>query len=167
MNSPTRNGKIARLPHDVREQFNDRIFNGGCGRTLLAWINELAEVRAVLVAEFGGRPVNAPNLTAWRQGGYREWLMQRETQALAESLGRNRAGEHRGFAEALTLSLAGRYTVALDRLRAAASPEEHQRWLREMCHDVVQLSRATGAGGRLGGYGRRAKWRPSSPVKSI
>src|SRR5882757_1554454 len=86
--SPTRHGKIARLPLELREQLNQRLRNGECGRHLVAWLNELPEVQAVLAAHFGGRAINEPNLTAWRQNGYREWLMECEARALAERLGR-------------------------------------------------------------------------------
>ena len=161
--SNIRTGKIARLPHEVREQLNHRLSNGQTGRRLLAWLNGLPEVRAVLVAEFGGQPVNAPNLTAWRQGGYREWLMEREAHTLAESLGRKGVGDRRGLAEVLTLSLVGHYTAAMVRLQEATSHEERQRWLGKMCHDVVKLSRVIGVGGGSSGV-RNTNRKGANPV---
>jgi hypothetical protein len=151
----TRTGKIARLSNNVREQLNHRLADGESGKKLLAWLNELPEVRAVLVAEFGGRPVNAPNLTAWRQGGYRDWLMESEARSLAENLGRKRTGDCRSLMDVLMLSLAGRYTAAIDRLPEAAGGEDYQRWLGRMCHDVVTLNRAMIAKDRMAGIPRR------------
>jgi hypothetical protein len=67
-------GKIGRLPFDVREQLNHRLFNGQSGREILIWLNSLPAVRAVLNAQCNGIPVNAFNLTHWRQTGYQQWL---------------------------------------------------------------------------------------------
>ena len=82
----TRNGKIARLPHAVREQLNNRMHDGEEGKKLVAWLNALPAVRAVVKAEFGGRPVRAQNLSEWKQGGYRDWLAQQEAIAVAGRL---------------------------------------------------------------------------------
>jgi hypothetical protein len=74
----TRTGKIARLPEDIRLELNRRIMDGESGPNLLAWLNRLPSVRDVLAQKFGGRPINLPNLSAWRTGGYREWNFRRE-----------------------------------------------------------------------------------------
>ena len=75
---PTRNGKIANLPNDIREQLNLRLLEGETGRELAAWLNALPEVQSVLASQFNGSPVSEVNLTHWRQGGYLQWLMERE-----------------------------------------------------------------------------------------
>jgi hypothetical protein len=144
MNS-TRNGKIARLPLALREELNRRLREGEGGRTLLAWLDASPAVRAVLEAEFGGRPINGPNLTAWRREGYREWLRQQEVRAVAEKLGReatqppSRApGES---AEGLSRWVAAQYFVALAHLDQATDQEEHWQMLHAMCGDVSQLRR--------------------------
>lgn len=67
-------GKIARLPVDVREELCRRIREGQLGPQLLPWLNELEDVKEVLGMFFGGQPINAQNLSDWRQGGYKEWL---------------------------------------------------------------------------------------------
>jgi hypothetical protein len=78
----TRNGKIARLPLEIREQLNHRLDDGEQGKPLVAWLNSLPEVQAVVKAAFGGRAVSEQNLSEWRQGGYRDWQRQQERREL-------------------------------------------------------------------------------------
>jgi len=80
----TRKGKIARLPRDVRNELNRRLDNGEQGTHLLAWLNELPEVKRVLAEYFDGRPINDQNLSDWKAGGFQDWL------ALEEALGQAR-----------------------------------------------------------------------------
>ncbi len=75
----SRIGKIARLPLGIREQLNRRLQDGEIGKDLVVWLNSAPEVQAVLKAEFGERPVNEPNLSDWKTGGYEDWLVQQET----------------------------------------------------------------------------------------
>jgi hypothetical protein len=51
----SRRGKIARLPHQIREQLNRRLHNGEEGRQAIEWLNALPEVQAALAAEFDGQ----------------------------------------------------------------------------------------------------------------
>ena len=44
-------GKIGRLPRAIQEQVNRRLENGEKARTLIAWLNALPEVQAMLAAE--------------------------------------------------------------------------------------------------------------------
>jgi len=74
----TRNGKIANLPNDIREQLNLRLLEGETGRELAAWLNALPEVQSVLASQFNGSGISEVNLTHWRQGGYLQWLTERE-----------------------------------------------------------------------------------------
>jgi hypothetical protein len=74
----TRNGKIANLPNDIREQLNLRLLEGETGRELAAWLNALPEVQSVLGSQFNGSDISEVNLTHWRQGGYLQWLTERE-----------------------------------------------------------------------------------------
>ena len=73
-----RQGKIARLPHALREGVNSRLLNGEPSGKVLAWLN--AEPGAVLVWDlyFEGAGANPQNLSEWRAGGYREWLQRHE-----------------------------------------------------------------------------------------
>src|SRR5580658_4736829 len=83
-----RNGKIANLPNDIREQLNLRLLEGETSRELAAWLNALPEVQSILGSQFNGAPISEVNLTHWRQGGYLQWLTEREcfdsARALAE-----------------------------------------------------------------------------------
>lgn len=74
----TRTGKIARLPHSIREELNRRLADGIHGATLLFWLNSLPEVQAILTAHFRGKPVSKQNLSEWRHGGFSEWLSCRD-----------------------------------------------------------------------------------------
>jgi hypothetical protein len=70
-------GKIARLPHDIREQLNQRLLDGLSGTEILPWLNELPAVKEILRAQFDGVPIHKQNLTVWRQGGFQRWLRER------------------------------------------------------------------------------------------
>jgi len=76
MHAPT--GKIARLPFTIREQINQRLRDGRMSTQILPWLNQLPEVQSILATQFGGRPINKQNLSAWRLNAYRFWLMNRE-----------------------------------------------------------------------------------------
>lgn len=73
-----RRGKIARLPERLRNEVCQRLLANEPASKLLPWLNAQAEVKKVLASYFGGEPVTEPNLTAWRQGGFQEWLDRRE-----------------------------------------------------------------------------------------
>ena len=75
---PTRNGKIANLPNDIREQLNLRLLEGETGRDLAAWLNGLPAVQSILTSQFNASPISEVNLTLWRQGGYLQWFTERE-----------------------------------------------------------------------------------------
>jgi hypothetical protein len=144
MMTTTRNGKVARLPHALREEINRRLYDGESGTPLLAWLNGLPEVRAVLAREFGGRPLNAQNLTAWRQQGYRDWQKQEEARALAERMRRETmqapADSPAVTTEALAQSLVAHYFVATLHLRkVSVNPAKHWRMLRQISEDLMHL----------------------------
>jgi len=46
----TRNGKIARLPAAIREELNQRLFDGEPAKPLIEWLNGQPRVQAVLKA---------------------------------------------------------------------------------------------------------------------
>jgi hypothetical protein len=50
-----------------------RLRAGHLGPQLLPWLNALPETAAVLTEFFQGQPINAQNLSDWRQGGFKEW----------------------------------------------------------------------------------------------
>ncbi len=145
----TRKGKIARLPSAVREQLNERLREGESGRQLIAWLNGLPEVQAILAARFGGRPVNEPNFTAWRHGGYRDWLALQETRRVTEALGKEAISgksldpegeKHPPLTETLSAWVTAQYAWATKDMRSSRSAKGW-RLLREMTADIVRLRR--------------------------
>lgn len=73
-----RQGKIARLPHRLRDQVNRRLLDGETSRTILQWLNAEDDAVAVWESLFEGAPANPQNLSEWRNGGYKEWLQRRQ-----------------------------------------------------------------------------------------
>jgi hypothetical protein len=65
----TCNGKIARLPRNIREKLNQRLENGEPAGAILPWLKARPEVKAMLADRFAASPVNQQNLTNWRQDG--------------------------------------------------------------------------------------------------
>ena len=146
----TRTGKIARLPRHIRDQLNRRIHDGNQGKNLVAWLNTLPEVQHIMAADFAGKPIRPQNLSEWKHGGYRDWLLDQDTQELARQLAQDAADlqPRFPFAELLAHRMTARYALATCGLQALDSPE-HWRRLRELCADVVQLRRGDHAAERL------------------
>jgi hypothetical protein len=74
-----RNGKIAHLPRHIRNELNRRLADSEPGSQILEWLNGLEEVQHILDESFDGQPINEPNLSAWRHGGFLEWQRYRES----------------------------------------------------------------------------------------
>ena len=151
----TRNGKIARLPRDIREQLNRRLQDNEPGGTLLPWLNALPAVQAVLAREFGGVAISKQNLSEWRTGGFAEWQARQEALAQARELAADAreletAAEGR-LTDHLATALAARYACALSGWNGAPTEEfRHQlRALRGLCQDIVELRRGDHSGARL------------------
>jgi hypothetical protein len=87
----TRNGKIARLPLEIRERLNCRLADGEPGNRLVEWLNSNPDVMKVMAEQFEGRLITENNLSEWRAGGYEEWLTLHafldETRVLSENAG--------------------------------------------------------------------------------
>ena len=148
----TRKGKIARLPRAVRQELNRRMEEGEEGKKLVAWLNALPEVLAVVAAEFGGKAIREQNLSEWKQGGYRDWQAQQEALEVAARLGEDAAEWNEGgrppLTETLALWTAARYAVASRRVAETEGPEGW-RLLRELCADLVELRRGDHSAERL------------------
>ncbi len=74
----TRTGKIARLPHAVREEVNSRLLDGQSSRVILGWLNKHPQAVAVWDRDFEGVPASAQNLSEWKLGGWKEWRDRKE-----------------------------------------------------------------------------------------
>src|SRR5437867_5962299 len=79
-------GKVSRLPRPVRDDLNRRLEDSEKTKSVLAWINSLPDVQAILAKEFNGEPVKQQNLDSWRKSGFRNWqLRQTALQFTADS----------------------------------------------------------------------------------
>jgi len=74
----TRSGKIARLPHVLREEVNVRLMDGQTSRVILPWLNKQPAAVAVWERDFEGVPASAQNLSEWKLGGWKEWRERKE-----------------------------------------------------------------------------------------
>ena len=140
----TRHGKIARLPHPIREQINRRLQNSDEGREIIEWVNTLPEVRAVVEAEFDGQPVSEVNLSNWRLGGYRDWEAQQEALEAVRRFGAHAADINQEAggepADQLATCLIARIAVALQKPAAGGDdPVKELQRLRALCSDLVAL----------------------------
>ncbi len=150
-----RNGKIARLPREIRDELNHRLQNGEQGGPLLAWLNALPGVSAVLAREFAGNPVSKQNLCEWRAGGFAEWQARQETLQQARELAADAqeitAATDGKLTDHLATVLAVRYASALHGWNGEVSDEFRKklRALRGLCQDIVELRRGDHSGARL------------------
>ena len=148
-----RTGKIARLPREIRQTLNLRLREGDNGNILVAWLNSLPEVQAILAAQFAGAKIREQNLSEWRKGGYRDWEQRERAIEVAVSLGKaeaQRAAEAGGatLGESLSFCLAREYAVAT---REIAESGDAEKWvlLKAMCADLARLRRLDQQAARL------------------
>lgn len=153
--STARNGKVARLPHEVREELNRKLRDGQEGRGLVKWLNDLEEVQVAMCDYFEGRKLTEQNLSEWKKGGYLDWLKHQEALDWARLAG-ERAKEliDEGGGVPVSDHLAGTAAIALGQMLRALTagamdkPEERQvvtTLLREVSllrrddHEAAQL----------------------------
>lgn len=142
----SRVGKIARLPHHLREEINQRIHNGEKARETVEWINSLPEAQAILAAQFKGRAVNEPNLTHWKAGGYRDWLLQQDAMDAVRRFGQDAAELKKAsggdFGDQLSVCLVARISMAMRQaISNTNDPVAQLKVLRLLCRDVAALRR--------------------------
>lgn len=144
----TRHGKIARLPAAIREELNRRLANGEPGTLLIRWLNELPEVRNLLNAWFGGRPISKQNLSQWKSRGYLDWLAPRET--LLEAFGTSLANlqmtneAKRDIANRVSAVTAAKYVALLRDWDGNVTDEFRRRIeaLNVLSRNITQLRRS-------------------------
>ena len=141
----TRNGKIARLPRNVREKLNRRLHDGESGKSLVEWLNSLPEAQEVLAEEFGGRPISEQNLSQWTQGGFQDWLRHQETRDWVQKLA-DESADLEEIAGAFSVAdwLSAPLAVALgrwiDELATGAQNDTKQRkGLLALAREVTEL----------------------------
>lgn len=115
------------MPRAVRQELNRRLEEGEEGKKLVAWLNALPEVQAVVSAEFGGKAIREQNLSEWKQGGFQDWQAQQEALEVAARLGEDAAEWNEAgrapLTETLALWTAARYAVASRRVAQTEGPE--------------------------------------------
>jgi hypothetical protein len=150
-----RNGKIARLPREIRDELNRRLQNGEQGGPLLAWLNALPEVLALLARDFAGSVISKQNLCEWRAGGFAEWQTRQETldqaRELAADANEITVATDGRLTDHLATVLAVRYASALSGWNGEVTDEFRRklRALRGLCQDIVELRRGDHSGARL------------------
>jgi len=151
----TRNGKIARLPREIREQLNRRLEDGEPGPQVLSWLNEHPNVRRILERDFGGRPVNEQNLSEWRQGGFRDWQRHQQScdhvrRLTDQSEALNEATEKTDVSDRLaTVFAVELFKVMEQLLEKSGDDKERLGYLREALREVRFLRRGDHQATRL------------------
>ena len=115
-----RTGKIARLPRTLRDQLNQRLYNGEPGVDLIQWLNSLPEVQAILAEHFNGVPISPQNLSEWNNGGFLDWLAIQDLLESAREFAAD-AAQLPGFtdghlADCLAHTITARYAVLLNKM---------------------------------------------------
>ncbi len=147
MTTPTRTGKIARLPHKLRDRLNTRLKNGESARTLIAWLNARTDVKAILKQHFDAQPIREQNLSQWRHGGYQDWLLQQNPCDLSHTVNGDHTAwdnENAPLPSALNHWVATHYTLITRRIvqLAQTDPDASYKLLRSMTRDVALLQRS-------------------------
>ena len=144
-----RHGKIARLPLSIRTQLNTRLQDGEEAKQIVGWLNSLPAVQKVLAQHFQARPINEPNLSEWRHGGFAEWLahenLHAHTLELADrSVQLPTAAPVHPYTDHLAAAVAFRLAALLarpgDSLDEQATAETSA--LTRVCRAVVHLRRS-------------------------
>jgi hypothetical protein len=140
----THNGKIGRLPSEIREQLNQRLFDGETATTLLPWLNSLPAMQTLLAERFAGQPVSEQNLSQWRTGGYEQWQKQQERRAIAAELAQEdlemdgaSASPEMLLNQRLTRVLTADFALAArELLNSLTDPAERCRHLQKFLHTL-------------------------------
>lgn len=140
----TRKGKLARLPKSLRDQVNAKLADNQPASVILPWLNELPEVKAILERDFAGEPINDQNLSAWRMGGFAEWMKNQYDIERTQSKSRHalelvKAGGHNitdGMAAILAGDLLEEWEIVDDENKDALM----DRFLRLRAADHVKQS---------------------------
>lgn len=150
-------GKIARLPHAIREQLNQRLQNHELGQPLLDWLNGLPEVREIVAGLFDGKPISKQNLSQWRNGGFRRWQTSQEAlkqvpQALSEAVEWQEA-TGKPLSDIVSVWGAVHYLLTAKTMMETSDRERDRstrlKFLHRFVGDAVALQRGEFRSGRL------------------
>ncbi len=101
-----RNGKIARLPFDLREQINRKLRDNTPASRIITWLHQ--EHAGTLKAT-GIEKLRRQSFTPWRAGGYKEWecLQERlEEMKIQRELALQIAQQNDGAVQAANVTMA-------------------------------------------------------------
>jgi hypothetical protein len=149
------NGKIGRLPVQIREQLNRRIENGEIAKTLVPWLNSLPETIALMKACFGGALITQQNISEWTRGGFIDWQAQEAALEFVANLKAESAAAPNLTGDNLAADLAHwlslRYATAAHAIALAhhEDPESQLRHLSAFCQDLSTLRRGELSAARL------------------
>lgn len=144
-----RTGKIARLSWDIRNRLNQRLKENEASDTLLRWLNVQPETVEVLQLHFDGRPISEVNLSAWRKGGYQEWLEEQRSLELLDRLGDQARGAEEAaggpLSERLVVVLTARLAGLIQKLLPqgdSESPEKQWQYAKELLRELDRVRRS-------------------------
>ncbi len=141
-----RNGKIAKLPRPLRDQINRALDAGQSAVSIARGLNEIPQVKAMLEAHFGGKPISQQNLSEWKAGGYRDWQLRQELILQHEEFAAN-IHELSQTAEGMANALFGMLLLDYARLmknKDGETPEDFEKKrkaLSAQLQDIVKLRR--------------------------
>ena len=142
----TRTSKISRLPKALRHQLGQHIEDGRRATDLVQWLNELPEVRRIVIEQFQGSAISEQNLSDWKSSGHQDWLKRQDAQAAALSLltaGEDLDLEHDGQQRKLLDNFAAVLAVEMSQLAMKLLEKEtdpEKKWKRA-CEINTQLSK--------------------------
>lgn len=148
------NGKIAKLPREVREKLNRRLAEDEGGEELLKWLNGQPEVKDLIAREFDGKPIGKMNLSRWKEGGFRRWQLQQEktewVRQLTEEAAELKAEGGGPVADRLALVTAVELAVeAREAIKQITDPGQRFQRQRELLVELMKMRREDHKAGHL------------------
>jgi hypothetical protein len=146
-------GKIARFPAPVREELNQRLFNGEKCQQVIAWLNSLPDVQTIVDTEFAGQPVLPANLSRWKTTGYKSWRETRELREATDLLLREAPEmpetERRALSRRIGAIFIGDLLMQLRRMDGLREGARKSRLQRDLLDRFVTLQNSQLDGERL------------------
>jgi hypothetical protein len=143
-----RNGKIATLPVEFRNELSFRMYQGEPTKTLLAWLNALPAVQDRIRRDGKDEAITKQNLSQWRQGGLREWSLHYELSKNASRMSEyceqvENSADVPLLAGKMATLLAARYAALLNTWDGTPTPEFEGklRLLRGLNRDLALLQK--------------------------
>jgi hypothetical protein len=143
-----RNGKIATLPVEFRNELSFRMYQGEPTKTLLAWLNALPQIKDRIQREGKAESITKQNLSQWRQGGLREWSLHYELSKNASRMSEyceqvENSADVPLLAGKMATLLAARYAALLNTWDGTPTPEFEGklRLLRGLNRDLALLQK--------------------------